>query len=241
MSFNPDCLSHFRPALSAPCVNQIFFPGRLMPERICVCGNVIGSMNLKKTCYECREKKEKDKFTKRQKYHRELAKKLAEIGYILVHSCLSSIGDKVAGEFCSCKKFVTKEEARELVSRGSAVDFESRSPLFANRAIVLKHALRTPRASSLEKTHIERAFTSSTEKPRQLTAEELRVFVEQDKMDRALEERVRIDIFGELYDQTLRSLIRVVPAKSMTHLSGSSEMFPLFPCRSVGTNERSAE
>jgi len=177
-------------------------------DRLCQCGAVLSSMYRGKSCRDCREKA---RFLKRSKVHQDNVKSWQDIGHIQVHSCLGNIADKVASDFCACKKFVSKSRASELVSKGLAVDFESRAPMFVNRDIVLKKALRTPRATTIDRVQIQQAWASESVKPIERCPEELRRFIEEDKRARAYEEQIRIEIYNELTQETWQSLIRIVP------------------------------
>jgi hypothetical protein len=135
----------------------------------------------------------------------------------LVHTCLGSVYDKTKLEFCACRRFVLKERASQLVSKGLAVDFDTRHEYFFNRAILLKKALRTPRGNTIDRTHIEngvRHIHAST--PKFKTAEQieqtrideyklLQQRLQQERSDKAAE-RERWDIYQELSVEALRAI-----------------------------------
>lgn len=68
-----------------------------------------------------------------------------------------------ANRRCQCKKFVTKEEAKELVHQGQAEWVRMYSPTGkeyeSTAAIVRSSANKTPRAQTIEKAHIERGLS----------------------------------------------------------------------------------
>jgi hypothetical protein len=205
-------------------------------QRVCQCGAVLSSMYRGKICRDCREKA---KFLKRSKIHQDNVKSWQDLGCIQVHSCLGNIADKVASDFCACKKFVSKSRASELVSKGLAVDFETRMPMFVNRDIVLKKSLRTPRAATIDRVQIQQAWASESIKPIERSPEELRQFIAEDKQARAYEERVRIEIYNELTQETWQSLIRIVPAEEYDALKASQIDSPVI-WAGIGDDSRTA-
>jgi hypothetical protein len=183
-------------------------------DRLCQCGAVLSLMYRGTICRDCREKA---KFLKRSKVHQDNVKSWRDIGHIQVHSCLGNIADKVASDFCACKKFVSKSRASELVSKGLAVDFESRHDYFFNRAILLKKALRTPRSQTIDRTQVETGVqniqfsapkfqtTEQIEKTRIDEYKLLQQRLQQERSDKAAE-RERWDIYQELSVEALRAI-----------------------------------
>ena len=137
--------------------------------------------------------------------------------FVLFHNCIYCGGiDPFVPERCRCRKTVSEATARSLVARGEAVDLSSRRPIFnVGRAIVqVGKVLRTPRVPTLELAHFQR----TTEKRRQAaktkepTIEQLKALVDEQCAERYQEETVRMEIYGELSQAFICSLIRKVPA-----------------------------
>jgi hypothetical protein len=79
---------------------------------------------------------------------------------------------------------------------------------------------RAPRAQTVEKAHIERAnLSKDSRKYGGKSAKELRAIVDEDKASRALEEKLRIEIFQEISIVERRKLIREVPAEEYDRIS----------------------
>lgn len=201
-------------------------------DRFCAsCGSALPSMNCKKMCYQCRaqreEKKERDKFFKRTKVVEQSEIVGREHGFVAVHTCIGNVHDRTFDDFCDCKKWIKRRDAALLVSQGIAVDWESRAPIFSNRAIVLKMSAggKTPRSSMIEKVHIERSWLPPGVRARGIA--EIEASLAEDRALWSEEERLRIDIFGELYDQTLSSLIRLVPAEEYDRLEREQRGVPV--------------
>jgi hypothetical protein len=121
---------------------------------------------------------------------------------------------------CGCRKYVNVEKARELIRIGQAVDFETRQACFHERGIVeIGRFKKTPRSVSLEKPHLERAYASQQSKRLQgKTIEELQAIVEADQRERTLEAGLRIEIFGAMNADVLRSMIVEIPAEKWDQL-----------------------
>jgi hypothetical protein len=193
-----------------------------MPSRFCAsCGGVLPCLNRSKTCRQC---KEQDKRIKQQKFHQDRVAAWHKIGHILVHTCLGNVHDKTKLEFCTCRRFVLEEKARQLVAKGLAVDFETRHDYFFNRAILLKKALRTPRSQTIDRTQVETGVQNiHFSSPKFQTAEQieqtrideyklLQLRLQQERSDKAAE-RERWDIYNEITCDALRALIVEVPAE----------------------------
>jgi hypothetical protein len=146
----------------------------------------------------------KRKDQKRQKAQAELKdkRKATQKDSVVFHSCLYYGGiDPFVQERCRCRKKVSEKTAKNLVAQGEAVDLDSRLPAFTGRAIVqIGKVKRTPRVPTLEKPHCERI----TEKPKrsikakEKTTEELKAAVAEDRAERFEEEKLRMEIYGEL-------------------------------------------
>jgi len=157
----------------------------------------------------------KRKDQKRQKAQEE-KRKAAQKDFVIFHSCLyyGSV-DPFVTERCHCRKKVSEETAKSLVAQGEAVDLDSRLPAFTGRAIVqIGKVKRTPRVPTLEKPHCERI----TEKPKrsikatEKTTEELKAAIAEDRAERFEEEKLRMEIYGELTASARRAWIVEVPA-----------------------------
>jgi hypothetical protein len=173
-------------------------------------------MNRSVRCYEC---KEKDAHEKRLLAGQKILAEAKARGLVQLHSCISNLFDP-APKTCKCRKFVSKEDAREYIRLGRAVDFRSREACFHERSIVeISRFKKTPRSVSLEKSHIERAYTSEqSKKLRGKSVEELQAIVEADQRERTLEAALRIEIFGQMNADLLRAMIVEIPADKWDQL-----------------------
>ena len=120
------------------------------------------------------------------------------------------------GPLCRCKERPTDDAASKLVSDGHAVNFRTRLPEFApgEPLLVIGKRKQVPRVATLEKSHLQRAHVDSdTRHLKGKKLEELKRIVEEDRADRAAEERVRIEKYGLLNQSFIWSLIREVPAE----------------------------
>jgi hypothetical protein len=192
----------------------------MFEPRLCeVCSSDIPKWKSKGTTVcsvGCRFKR---KDQRRQKARAELKekRKTTQRDFIIFHNCIYYGGiDPFVPERCRCRKTVSEETARSLVARGEAVDLQSRLPIFeVGQAIVqVGKVLRTPRVPTLEVAHFERI----TQKPKQAaktkepTIEQLKALVDEQCAERYQEETVRMEIYGELSQAFICSLIRKVPA-----------------------------
>lgn len=174
-----------------------------MPERFCTCGERLGGMNRSEFCFKCRQRNEAQKQEQAKAEAR--AKRIAEAkanGKVLVHTCLATKFDPyVPG--CTCRKFVSFDEAEDMVYSGQAVDLAERAAVFAHREILLIGVkVKVPRAQTIERTHIERAITDSSKPTHQQQTDDwvaaLKRRVEQDALDKHEEERVRWDEYARI-------------------------------------------
>jgi hypothetical protein len=189
-----------------------------MPDsRLCeVCSSVIPEWKAKNVS-TCSVKCKFERRERRIKENREAEAPSVNVaeGSVL-HHCLSNAFDPPR-KFCRCRQHITDDEGNKLVSDGQAVHFLTRMPVFmAGEPLLIIGAKKfTPRVATLERTHCERI----TEKParaartKEKTIEELQAAVQQDKAERFEEEKLRLEIYGELNAEFLRSLVREVPAE----------------------------
>ncbi len=192
-----------------------------MPEpRSCeVCSSVIPKWKAKNvsTCSVACKFKRKDSEAKKKRKERSQEKQ--KNGHVLFHSCIFGGGgglDPFVLERCNCRKLVSQEKAQSLIARGEALDFETRTPVFAGGAIVqIGKLLRTGRSATVEKAHVARLVEKPEKKARERTKslEELRVAVAQDKAERFEEEKLRLEIYNEITVEAQRRWIVQVPAE----------------------------
>jgi hypothetical protein len=190
-------------------------------ERLCLeCASQIGKMRGARAKFcsgMCRDKHKKairqgGKETSISK----LSVKAKQKGSVVFHSCVFyGTVDPFEPERCKCKKLVSEERAKSLINSGDAVDLETRKQLFTGGPIIqIGRRKRTPRSATLEKSHCERI----TQKPRRAaktkepTVEQLKALVDAQCAERYQEEKVRMEIYGELSQAFVCSLIREVPA-----------------------------
>jgi hypothetical protein len=136
----------------------------------------------------------------------------------VLHQCLSNPLD--AKVPCRCRKRISDEDAKRLVREGHVVDYKTRISMFTEGQpllIVGKH-LRFPRSATIERPMIERSvadiFTiKGKARIKQRSIEEMRKTVAQDKLDRAEEESLRMNIYGWLTAEAWRALVVEVPAE----------------------------
>ena len=108
---------------------------------------------------------------------------------VLVHTCYNADLVERPPDKCSCRKFITRAVAEELITGGLAtyVTGYDRPRLYTNLkqiCMIARHK-RTPRASTIERPHLERAYLFGGN----------------------VEERVRIETYGELTKATWEELI----------------------------------
>ena len=187
-------------------------------ERNCVfCGNRISSLRGSKTQFcsnVCR-----DEFNKslRPKRKREALKQreatVKTINRVIVHSCLSDALDPFeAARFCKCRLLMSSEKAKEWVAEGSAVDFETRKPIFCDRAIlVVGKRKRSPRAALIDRAHLERAYGGGQESLKH-NIDTLSRLATEDRANHAEEEKIRFEVLDGLQMAFLNELKRLVPA-----------------------------
>jgi hypothetical protein len=114
-----------------------------------------------------------------------VAKKKPESRKIRVHSCFDIEAGELLPMVCACRQDVAIKTAQSMVGRGEADWVTFTEKKYEHSAVCLIAGLkrRTPRAATIDSKHIERAY------------------VEGD-----LEERVRINTYGQLNRSMLRSL-----------------------------------
>jgi hypothetical protein len=194
----------------------------------------------------CRE--EETYGTKRQAAQKIIDEAKAS-GLVQLHSCIANLLDPMP-KTCKCRKFVNFADAREFLRIGRAVDFITRKACFHKRGIVeVSRFKKVPRSGSLEKPHLEKAYASQQSKRLQgKTIEELQAIVEADQRERTLEAGLRIEIFGAMNADLLRSMVVEIPAAKWDELERLHKDVPVLLLSStdqrtsggVGRNVRSA-
>ncbi len=125
-------------------------------------------------------------------------------GSVLFHDCIFGGGggiDPFVAKRCKCRKLVSEEKAQSLIARGEALDFATRTSVFMGGAIVQIGKLkRTGGSATVEKAHISRLVEKPQKKAKEKakTLEELPAAVQRDKAERFEEEKLRLEIYGEL-------------------------------------------
>jgi len=125
-------------------------------------------------------------------------------GSVLFHDCIFGGGggiDPFVAKRCKCRKLVSEEKAQSLIARGEALDFATRTSVFMGGAIVQIGKLkRTGGSATVEKAHISRLVEKAQKKAKEKakTLEELPAAVQRDKAERFEEEKLRLEIYGEL-------------------------------------------
>jgi hypothetical protein len=181
-------------------------------ERVCtVCEKEIPKWKAKNaTCgsFSCK--------TKRKKQWQQNAapkRKPESMDGSVLHTCLANALDPVKPS-CRCKKQITDDEGKSLVAKGGAVNFKTRLALFVvgDPILLVGRSLRTPRSATIERSHIEKSLSVNEAKQR---ADFQELKARQAETQRLLEEEweARMDVYGELNQEFLKSLIVEVPAE----------------------------
>ena len=107
---------------------------------------------------------------------------------VRVHTCFSpEVGERLPS-VCACNVFVSQYRARRWVATGRAVKvFINKRNSPGNICQIGGSSIRTPRCATIEKAHIERAYVKGD-----------------------LEEKVRIDEYGQLTKAAWTDLIHFV-------------------------------
>lgn len=109
---------------------------------------------------------------------------------VRVHTCFSV--EEEMPLVCACYRKITRHQANRWVRTGLAVWIVIGRKSFRDKICMLDgSSQRTPRAATIDKAHIERAYAS----------------------DHGLEDRERIEEYGRLTRQTLLSFVQQVPAE----------------------------
>jgi hypothetical protein len=146
-------------------------------------------------------------------------------GMVIFHRCILGGGeglDPFFADRCRCSKKVSFEKAASLVGRGEAIDFVTRKPYFEDRDIIQIGILKqTPRAATIEKSHMERATETHTTKrgTESQNVEALRAAVKEDRMLRDMEERVRMVVYQVIGVKALK--IKQIPAEEYDQMQNS--------------------
>lgn len=118
-----------------------------------------------------------------------MPKKKVDKKTVRVHTCFSAEDEMPS--LCACRRMIFRHQADRWVRTGMAVWISIGKRAFRDKICMLDgSAQRTPRAATIDKAHIERAYAS----------------------DHGLEERVRIEEYGQLNREVLLALVQVVPA-----------------------------
>jgi hypothetical protein len=192
----------------AKCACKVFRRGESKSATVCSFG-----------CQLKRRKEKKQEAAEKRKDKRKTVRQVKDKDSVLFHDCIFGGGgglDPFAPERCRCRKLVSNEKAESLVARGEALDMESRGPVFTGGPIVQIGKLkRTGRSATVEKAHISRLVEKPEKKARERikTLEELQAAVQQDKAERFEEEKLRLEIYGELTALARREWIVHVKAE----------------------------
>jgi hypothetical protein len=110
---------------------------------------------------------------------------------VSVHTCFSlDLGEELPS-LCACRRKITLFQAKRWVRTGLSEWIAVGKRTFHDKICMINgSAQRTPRAATIDKAHIERAYTS----------------------DHGLEDRVRIETYGQINKEELAKLVRVVPS-----------------------------
>jgi hypothetical protein len=159
----------------------------------------------------------KFKFEKQEKEKRRTADPRKTQGSIL-HQCLPNIVDVAIP--CRCRKRVSDKEAKQFIEEGHVVNYGSRLPVFieGRALLVVNKHLRFPRSATIERPHIQRAtqdlFTIKGKvRVKDRSIEEMQKAIAQDRLERAEEESLRMNIYGWLTAEAWRALVVEVPAE----------------------------
>ncbi len=182
-----------------------------MPDRLCGCGKNLSAVSRSKLCRDCRAAAERRK----QSEIRELKRKQRRFdGFVIAHSCTLPT-DSFDPARCTCKKYIRdRSEITRLMSRGEAIDLETRKENYAldvTDIILTGKRRQVPRASGLSRAHIERAtqnFHTETEK---VAVEE--AFVEVTVVEEADDPKAWIEEYGHINRDVLQSLVKEYSAE----------------------------
>lgn len=121
---------------------------------------------------------------------------------IRVHTCYNADLVEKPPDKCSCRKFVTRAVAEEFIGEGLATYLTGydRPKLYTDlkQICMIGRRKRTPRASTIERPHLERAYLFGGDQEERLrieeygaltkaTWDELIVFVDADEFDKQKE------------------------------------------------------
>ncbi len=120
-----------------------------------------------------------------------MPKKKVDKNTVRIHTCFSPDMGEEFLPVCACFRKTTKEDARRLVWLGLATWISVGKRTFRDKICLFTELSQmTPRVATIEKAHIERAYAS----------------------DHGLEDRVRIETYGQLTQETWQALVHEVPA-----------------------------
>jgi hypothetical protein len=187
-----------------------------MSERVCPCGNKLSSMNRSLRCYKC---KEKDAYEKRRQAGQKQLDEAKAAGRVRLHSCISNAFHDPMPTACSCRKFVTFDQAREFIRTGRCVDFQTRSSNLFDRAIVERSRLKSMPVSTLgQRIAIERKTVEFDEKE----IARMKAAVEEHKILRIQEQSCKIDIEHDLAIEEQNKLIVLVDEETFDEMKARS-------------------
>jgi hypothetical protein len=203
--------------------------------KFCSCGKALsrfGGVRLL-LCRTCRDRREQEKKEHKRIQKQQEAMRIAkELGKSLVHSCLSNPCDPE--QPCACRRFVSAEEARRMVEEEGAVHFKLRTAYFlqGEPILLVNKRLRAPRASTIEAAHMQRGVERSHHRsPDELKAqcELLQTRLNQERIDKDLEERLRWECWAELERDFYASLTVMVSDEEWHRSEQASRAVPVMP------------
>jgi hypothetical protein len=173
-----------------------------MTERFCDCGNKLSSINRSLKCYQCKEKAE---YEKRREADEKILAEAKARGLVRLHSCISSLHDPMPKR-CTCRKFITFDEARAFIKSGRAVDFQTRKACFCENAIVeASRHKNVPRSTIGARVAIERKIVQPIYDERDIAR--MRATAEEDRRLRREEQACKADIEHALATEAQAKLI----------------------------------
>ena len=182
------------------------------PERICACGKKVSSMRRSDWCSSaCKKQHDYEK-------RKEKLKDSRTTTFVLVHHCIRpelQMGQIPDPKTCSCREEMPVEKLKESVRRGEIVLVGAEE-----HACYSSQHQKAPRAQTIEKAHVERAnLSTDSRKYDGKSRKQLLAKIEEDRVSRVLEEKLRIEVFHEIEIEERRRLIKEVPAEVYDRIS----------------------